>query len=104
VVFHEANRLLNTTRLADTRIYGVFRHPQSTGGLFAIFLTTLLWYPHWLFAMLGVAGAAIVYLGCMEEDRRLINTFGNDYVAYMVGVPRMDFALGLVRLVRQKPD
>ncbi|HDR68580.1 MAG TPA: hypothetical protein ENN61_05960, partial [Bacteroidaceae bacterium] len=35
----------------DTGIYAVVRHPQYTGGIYAIFLTTFLWYPHWLFGV-----------------------------------------------------
>jgi protein-S-isoprenylcysteine O-methyltransferase Ste14 len=86
----------------NTGIYAVIRHPQYTGGVFAIFLTTLLWYPHWLFGVLGVLGVAVIYLGCIEEDQRMLKKFGDDYAAYMERVPRMNLALGLVRLVRQK--
>ena len=93
---------VNTTRLVDSGIYAVVRHPQYVGGIFAIFLTTLLWYPHWLFGLLGVIGTAVVYLGCIEEDRRMVRKFGEDYTAYMKRVPRTNFALGLLRLVRQK--
>ncbi len=51
---------VHTTRLVDTGIYSVVRHPQYLGGIFAIFITTLLWYPHWLFGILGVIGTAVV--------------------------------------------
>jgi protein-S-isoprenylcysteine O-methyltransferase Ste14 len=95
---------VDTTRLVDTGIYGVVRHPQYTGGIFAIFLTTLLWYPHWLFGVLGVLGTAVVYLGCIEEDQRMVEKFGDEYVAYMKRVPRVNVALGLVRLIREKRD
>ena len=73
----------NTTRLVDTGIYAVVRHPQYTGGVLAIFLTTLLWYPHWLFGVLGVLGTVVVYLSCREEDKYLIEQFGDDYQRYM---------------------
>jgi protein-S-isoprenylcysteine O-methyltransferase Ste14 len=93
---------VDTTHLVDTGIYAILRHPQYTGGIYAIFLTTLLWYPHWLFGVLGVIGTAVVYMGCREEDQRLIEKFGDDYVSYMERVPRMNFVLGLVRLLRQR--
>jgi protein-S-isoprenylcysteine O-methyltransferase Ste14 len=83
---------VNTTRLVDTGIYAIVRHPQYTGGLLAIFLTTLLWYPHWLFG--------VVYLSCREEDKYLVKKFGNDYKDYMQKVPRMNFLLGATRLLR----
>ena len=93
---------VNTTRLVDTGIYAIVRHPQYTGGIYAIFLTTFLWYPHWLFGVLGVVGTAVVYMSCREEDQRLIEKFGDNYRAYMKRVPRMNFVLGLMRLVYQK--
>ena len=33
---------VNTTRLVDTGIYSLVRHPQYLGGVFAVFITTLL--------------------------------------------------------------
>ena len=93
---------VNTTRLVDTGIYAVVRHPQYTGGVYAIFVTTLLWYPHWLFGVLGVIGIAVIYMGCREEDQRLIQQFGDAYKHYMQKVPRMNFLLGIIRLMRRK--
>ena len=93
---------VKTTRLVDTGIYAIVRHPQYTGGVLAIFLTTLLWYPHWLFGVLGVMGAVVVYLSCREEDKYLIEKFGDNYVAYMQKVPRMNFLLGSIRLLRRR--
>jgi protein-S-isoprenylcysteine O-methyltransferase Ste14 len=92
----------NTTRLVDTGIYAAVRHPQYTGGIYAIFLTTFLWYPHWLFGVLGLVGTAVVYMGCREEDQRLIEKFGDAYVDYMKRVPRMNIFLGLSRLLRRR--
>jgi protein-S-isoprenylcysteine O-methyltransferase Ste14 len=93
---------VNTTRLVDTGIYAVIRHPQYTGGIYAIFVTTLLWYPHWLFGVLGVIGSVVVYISCREEDQRLIEKFGDDYIAYMRKVPGMNLISGLVKLLLRK--
>jgi protein-S-isoprenylcysteine O-methyltransferase Ste14 len=49
-----------------------------------------------------VIGTAVVCMGCREEDQRLIEKFGDAYVSYMERVPRMNFVLGLVRLLRQR--
>ena len=95
---------VHTTRLVETGIYAIVRHPQYTGGIYAIFLTTFLLYPHWLFGVLGVIGVAVIYMGCREEDQRLIEKFGNDYAAYMKRVPGMNFALGLMRLIYKKSN
>ena len=93
---------VNTTRLVDTGIYGVVRHPQYLGGIFAIFITTLLWYPHWLFGVLGAIGAVVVYLGAREEDQRLVQQFGDDYIRYMQSVPAVDLFTGVIRLLRRR--
>ena len=92
---------VNTTKLVDTGIYAVVRHPQYTGGIYAIFLATLLLYPHWLFGVLGVIGTVVLYMGCREEDQRMIEKFGDDYRDYMKRVPRMNFILGIIRLWRR---
>jgi protein-S-isoprenylcysteine O-methyltransferase Ste14 len=91
---------VDTTRLVDTGIYAVVRHPQYTGGIIAIFLANLLLYPHWLFGVLGVIGAVVTYLGCREEDKYLVEKFGGEYEDYMQRVPGMNFVLGTVRLLR----
>lgn len=91
---------VHTTRLVDSGIYAIVRHPQYTGGIFAIFLTTFLWYPHWLFGVLGIIGTAVTYMTCREEDQRLIEKFGDDYSSYMKRVPGMNFILGIIRLLK----
>jgi len=93
---------VRTTRLVSTGIYAVVRHPQYTGGIYAIFVTTLLWYPHWLFAVLGAIGITLTYLGTREEDKRLIEKFGDEYIDYMRIVPRMNVFLGIIRLIQRR--
>ena len=80
---------VHTTRLVDTGIYSVVRHPQYLGGILSIFVATLLLYPHWLFVILGIPGAAILYWSAKEEDKNLVQQFGNDYLAYIKRVPSM---------------
>jgi protein-S-isoprenylcysteine O-methyltransferase Ste14 len=93
---------VKTTRLVDTRVYSVVRHPQYLGGMLSIFITTLLLYPHWVFGMLGFFGVIVVYLGAKEEDRRLVEQFGDEYRQYMQKVPRMNILLGLLRLLQHR--
>jgi protein-S-isoprenylcysteine O-methyltransferase Ste14 len=91
---------VHTTRLVDSSIYAIVRHPQYLGGILSIFVTTPLLYPHWLFAILGIPGVVILYWSTREEEKRLIERFGNDYRSYMQRVPRMNLILGIVRLWR----
>ena len=89
---------VHTTKLVDTGIYAVVRHPQYLGGILALFLANFLLYPHWLFAVLGVPGAAITYFSTGAEEKRLIERFGDDYREYMKRVPRMNIIAGIIRL------
>ena len=96
------NSFVSTTRIVDTGIYAFIRHPQYTGGIYAIFITTFLLYPHWLFAALGIIGIAVIYLGIQEEDKKLIKKFGDEYIAYMRRVPAMNIFSGIVKSVNRR--
>ena len=93
---------VHTTKLVDTGVYRIVRHPQYLGGIFAIFITTPLWYPHWLFVILGVFGIAVVYISCRAEDRYLLEKFGDEYRKYMHKVPGINMVSGIIRLVGKK--
>jgi protein-S-isoprenylcysteine O-methyltransferase Ste14 len=94
---------VQTTRLVDTGIYALVRHPQYLGGILSIFVATPLLYQHWLFVALGIPGAILVYLGARQEDKRLIAKFGDEYINYMQKVPRMDILTGVTRWRRKQP-
>jgi len=93
---------VKTTRLVDTGIYAVIRHPQYTGGIYVMFLPTLLLYPHWLFGLLGAVGAVLTYLTIGEGDKLLVEKFGDDYTEYKKRVPGMNFVAGIIRLLRRR--
>ena len=93
---------VHTNQLVDTGIYAVIRHPQYTGGIYALFLTTLLWYPHWLFGVLGTLGTLVIYVSCRREDHDLVDKFGDEYVNYMQRVPSMNIFLGIIRAWRRQ--
>jgi protein-S-isoprenylcysteine O-methyltransferase Ste14 len=94
---------VHTTQLVDTGIYAVIRHPQYLGGILAIFFATPLLYPHWLFLILGIPGVVILYWSTIEEEKQLIEQFGDSYRSYMQKVPRVNLILGIIRLLsRQK--
>ena len=97
-------KYVKTTRVVDTGIYSVIRHPQYTGGIFSIFLTTLLIYPHWLFGVMGIVGTYLIYLGVKTEDNILIEKFGDEYREYMARVPAMNFIEGTIRLLRRRKE
>jgi protein-S-isoprenylcysteine O-methyltransferase Ste14 len=98
----EGKSFVYTTRLVDSGIYAIIRHPQYTGGIYAIFITNLLANPHWLFAVLGFLGSISIVISCSEEDKRLVERFGDQYIAYMKRVPGMNFLVGIIRFISAK--
>jgi protein-S-isoprenylcysteine O-methyltransferase Ste14 len=94
----EGKSFVHTTRMVDTGIYAVVRHPQYLGGILAIFIATPLLYPHWLFLVLGIPGVIILYWSTRAEDRRLVERFGSEYQDYVQRVPGFDLITGIVRL------
>jgi protein-S-isoprenylcysteine O-methyltransferase Ste14 len=94
---------VHTTQLVDTGIYAVVRHPQYLGGILAIFVATPLLYPHWLFLILSIPGVVILYWSTIEEEKQLVEQFGDGYRSYMQKVPRVNLILGIIRILsRQK--
>jgi protein-S-isoprenylcysteine O-methyltransferase Ste14 len=90
---------VHTTSLVDSGPYSVVRHPQYLGGILAIFITTVLFYPHWLFVVLGIPGALALYMSCREEEAYLVRQFGDEYRDYMQRVPGMNLFTGIFRLL-----
>jgi len=93
---------VHTTRLVDTGLYAMVRHPQYLGGVLAIFVTTPLLYPHWAFIAMGIPGIVLLYVSTRLEDIYLVQQFGDAYVAYMQRVPRMDLPRGIIRFLRRR--
>jgi protein-S-isoprenylcysteine O-methyltransferase Ste14 len=91
---------INTTKLVDTGIYSIVRHPQ--------FLTFMLWavagvllFQHWIVVLLGIPIFPLTYVDLIRADRDAIERFGDDYKAYMKKVPRANFLLGIIRRFRK---
>ena len=97
----QGKRYMDTTRLVDTGIYSVVRHPQWLSWImFSIAL--VLFVQHWLSALLCVVAVSLIYVQTYDMDTVLIEKFGNAYTQYMDEVPRMNFILGLMRIYRKK--
>jgi protein-S-isoprenylcysteine O-methyltransferase Ste14 len=92
---------IHTTKLVDTGIYAIVRHPQfSTWILWAI--AGMLLFQHWVVVLLGIPIIPLTYLDLLRADKRLIEKFGDEYKKYMRNVPRANFLLGIIRLLRRK--
>ena len=91
---------IQTTVLVDTGLYAVVRHPQYLA-MILLGLALILISQHWVVAVIGIAVMASVYVVMWNEDKRLVEKFGDDYKRYMRAVPRANFVVGLVRLARR---
>ena len=92
---------IQTTVLVDSGIYAVVRHPQSLAGILLSLALNLI-TQHWFIATIGVVAMVLNYLIALKADQELIEKFGDDYRRYMQKVPRMNFLLGLMRLLRHR--
>ena len=93
---------VKTTRLVDTGIYAIVRHPQGGVAWLLISLGVMLVAQHWLIAVLGLASLPLVYLDAIKADQYAIEKFGDDYRRYMERVPRVNFISGILRLIRRR--
>jgi len=92
---------IQTNKLVDTGIYSIVRHPQfTTWMLWAI--AGMLLFQHWIIILLGILIIPLTYIDLLRADKRLIEKFGDDYKQYMQKVPRANFLLGIIRLLRDR--
>ena len=92
---------IHTTKLVDTGIYSIVRHPQYiTFIMFAI--AGMLLFQHWIIVLLGVPVLPLTYIDLLRADKCLIEKFGDDYRLYMQRVPRANFIIGIIRMLRNR--
>ncbi|MBI3014207.1 MAG: isoprenylcysteine carboxylmethyltransferase family protein [Candidatus Tectomicrobia bacterium] len=73
-------------RLATDRLYGVVRHPQYTGIFLAVFGQLIHWPTIPTLALFPIIVWAYVRLA-RKEEARMIERFGDEYLAYRHRVP-----------------
>jgi protein-S-isoprenylcysteine O-methyltransferase Ste14 len=88
-----------TTRLVDTGLYAIVRHPQGGTAWLLISLGLMLIAWHWTSLVLGLAAMALAYLDTYKLDRQLVAKFGDAYRRYAERVPRVNPVVGLVRWI-----
>lgn len=92
---------VQTTKLVDTSLYAIVRHPQYLAGVL-FNLALMLLAQHWLVILIGIVSLGLLYLEIQAADQEGLDKFGDEYRCYMQRVPRANFLLGLFRLIRQK--
>ena len=92
---------IRTTVLVDSGIYEIVRHPQYLAGILLNIALTLITF-HWLVIVTGLIAAIITYSDTYDEEKRCISKFGEAYRQYTKKVPRINFILGIIWLLRRK--
>ena len=97
----EGRSCVETEALVATGVYALVRHPLYLGWLL-MYVAMVLFKPNWMLAVLGLAGAACVYLFSLQEEARLKDKYGLAYTRYMQAVPRFNLVVGAIRLLRRR--
>ncbi len=85
----------------DTGVYSIVRHPQYLA-ILLINIALPLITRHWLVVILGIIGAGAICLNIFEEEKENLQKFGDAYRSYQEEVPRLNFLLGLFRLIYRR--
>ena len=87
---------VHTTKLVDTGIYSIVRHPQYLAGIL-LNIALILLTQHLFSLVAGVMAVIIMYYDTLKTESGLIEKFGDDYKKYIERVPRLNFILGIVK-------
>ncbi|MGD8727052.1 MAG: isoprenylcysteine carboxylmethyltransferase family protein [Gemmatimonadales bacterium] len=90
---------MGTTRVVDSGLFGVVRHPQYSGYVL-LCITFVLVSQHVVVTALAIPASVCFYLQAMDEEVFLVERLGEPYEQYKARVPRFNFLLGLYRLLR----
>lgn len=90
---------MKTTKIVDSGIYAIARHPQGGTAWLLLNLGVLLIAWHWTSVVLGLVSMGLAYLDTYKADQYLIEKFGEAYKQYMQRVPRVNFVTGIIRLL-----
>ena len=97
----EGKGIMDTTMIVESGTYGIVRHPQYLGSVLAICASMLI-SQHWLFVLLSTPILWIMPKWIQKEEVNLISKFGDNYKRYMEKVPRMNFVVGIRRLLQRR--
>ena len=92
---------IHTTKLVDTGIFSIVRHPQYV--TFIIWaIAGMLLFQNWIVICLGIPVIPLIYIDLLNADKDGIKKFGDEYKKYMQKVPRANFLIGIIRVLRNK--
>jgi len=89
---------VHTTKLVTSGVYSIVRHPQFLAGILLSIAFTLI-SQHWSVSILSIPVVIILYKDMYRADKSAIEKFRKDYEDYMKEVPKMNFILGIKRII-----
>lgn len=92
---------VHTTKLVDTGLYAIIRHPQFTTWMVWTVAGMLL-FQHWIVIILGLLIIPLTYIDLQRSDKQLLKKFGTQYERYMKTGPRVNFILGIYHYIKRK--
>jgi len=92
---------VKTTKLVDTGIYSIVRHPQFLAGIFWS-LALVFISQQWVIDILFVPVVVTTYLDTLRADKVLIEKFGDEYRDYKNKVPGLNVLWGVIKLTLRK--
>jgi protein-S-isoprenylcysteine O-methyltransferase Ste14 len=92
---------VETTRLVDTGLYAIVRHPQFVAWPLMCAAVALV-SQHPAVIGLGAVGFVFSCVGFRAADEQGIEKFGDEYRAYMERVPGWNFLAGFWRWARRR--
>jgi len=94
---------MKTTKVVDTGIYSILRHPQYTAGQLAS-IALVLMAQDITVTVMGFIVVVLLYTDMLQADKELIERFGDEYKKYMEKVPRANFLSGAIRSIGRKKE
>jgi len=93
---------LHTTKLVDTGVYAIVRHPQYVA--LPLLNIAFIVGQHWIIVILGIVAIPLMLIDLQKADKNCIEKFGDKYIDYMKRVPRVNFVLGIIRVLSKKDN
>lgn len=87
---------INTSKLVTNGPYALIRHPQYLSFILIAIGFTLI-TQSWISLILTILVTVMTYVFSFQEEKKLIEKFGDDYIAYQKEVPRFYLLIGLIK-------
>jgi len=92
---------VNTSTIVTDGIFGIVRHPLYLGWSLMC-LVPVLFNPRWELAILALIGAVGVQVFTRQEEKALLDQYGDAYRSYAASVPGMNLLQGLWMAIRRR--